>query len=262
MMIELGKAKRQSVKAVCEDSAEILVKRAVEGTLGQVWVPKLQSTPYCLIVVGDFAYLLGLPPKGVGALDLKSQIYESASHACIYPQNERWRNWLEDEFCGRLRRVSRYVLKQEEGCFDRDVLREYRDRIPKEYHIKRMDERIYSLAVKEEWSRDLCVSFEDYEHLMANGFGYAAMKGHKIAAGCVAYGASEGIMEVRVKTKKEYRRNGLALACSAAVQLECMDKDVMPSWEATDQRSVELAQKLGYVHEKEYEVYQVVDVDE
>ena len=75
MMIELGKAKRQSVKAVCEDSAEILVKRAVEGTLGQVWVPKLQSTPYCLIVVGDFAYLLGLPPKGVGALDLKSQIY-------------------------------------------------------------------------------------------------------------------------------------------------------------------------------------------
>lgn len=259
MMIELGKTKRQSVRTICEGSSEALVRGAVEGTLGRVWVPDLDNAPYCLIVVGDFAYLLGLPPKGVGALDLKSQIYESASHACLYPQNERWNSWLEDELSGRLRMVRRYVLKQDEGCFDRGVLEQYVGRIPKEYRIRKMDERLYNLAVKEEWSRDLCVSFEDYKHLEDTGFGYVATKGHKIAAGCLAYSASEGVMEVRVKTQKEHRRKGLALACSAAVQLECMEKEVVPSWEATDQRSVELAQKLGYVHEKEYEVYQVLE---
>lgn len=261
MMIELGRAKRQSIRAVCEGSGEVLVRGAVEGTMGRVWVPDLSSAPFCLIVVGDFAYLMGLPPKGAGALDLKSQIYESAGRAFLYPQNERWREWLEEEFVGQLRTSVRYALKQGDGGFDREMLRNART-VPQGFRIRRMDERLYRLAMKEEWSRDLCASFEDYRHFETQGFGYAAMKGHRMAAGCLAYGVSQGMMEVQVKTKKEYRRQGLALACSASFVLECLEKEITPNWEAANQQSVELALKLGYVYEREYQVYQLLEQED
>ncbi|MCI9500947.1 MAG: GNAT family N-acetyltransferase [Hungatella sp.] len=261
-MIELGREKRQSIGTMCKASSEVLVRGAAEGTMGRVWVPGLENAPYCLIVAGDFAYIYGIPPKGARALELRSQIYESASQAFLYPSDERWAQWLEEQFAGQLRAVSRYALKKGEHRFDRKVLKGYVDRVPKGIRVKRVDERLYQLTLKEEWSRDLCANFENFTHFQAHGLGYGAMKGHKIVAGCWAYGASEGMMEVQVKTKKEYRRQGLALGCSAAFLLECLEKDIIPNWEATNQQSVELALKLGYIYDREYQVYRLLDLEE
>ena len=141
-------------------------------------------------------------------------------------------------------------------------LKRYKDAIPQRIRIKRIDERLYHLAMKEEWSRDLCANFENFEHFETHGFGYVAVKGHKIVSGCSAYGASDGMMEVQVDTRKDYRRQGLALACSAAFVLECLEKEIIPNWDAANQQSVELAEKLGYVYQREYQVYQLVEIDE
>lgn len=259
MMIELGREKRQSIKAICEGSNEVLVRGAVEGAMGRVWVPKLENSSYCLIVAGEFAYLLGMPPKGAGALDLKSQIYESAQKGFLYPQHERWEQWLEEEFEGELRRVTRYALKKDEHCFDAEKLDNYRKALPQGVRLRRMDERLYRMTLREEWSRDLCANFEDYRHFEAYGFGYVAARGHKLVSGCSAYGVSEGMMEVQVATRKEFRRQGLALACSAAFVLECLERNIVPNWDAINQQSVELAEKLGYVYEREYQVYRLME---
>lgn len=257
MMIELGRKKRQSIQEICKDSKEVLIRGAAEGTMGRVWVPQLENSSYCLIVAGDFAYLLGVSPKGAKALALKSQIYESAGHAYLYPQNERWAEWLEDQFPGQLRMVSRYALKKDEHHFDKEVLKGFMHAVPQGVKIRRIDERLYRTALKEEWSQDLCANFEDYNHFKEQGFGYVATKGRELLSGCSAYGASEGMMEIQVDTKKEYRHQGLALACSAAFVMECLEKDLIPNWDAVNLQSVGLAEKLGYVFEKEYQVYQL-----
>ncbi len=262
MMIELGKTKRQSIRPICEGSSEVLVRGAMDGNLGRIWVPDLTVSPYCLIVVGGFGYLLGLPPKGAGALDLKSQIYESAAAGCLYPQNERWREWLEGEFNGHLRTVTRYALRQGKEGFDPERLRQHIKSVPQGFRIKRVDEKLYNMVMKEEWSRDLGMGFETYKEFEPHGFGYGAVKGQKLAAGCLAYGVGEGVMEVQVKTKKEHRRQGLALACSSAFVLECLEKAVIPNWNATNQQSVELALKLGYVYEREYQAYEILEPEE
>ena len=123
MMVELGREKRQSIRALCEGNREVLVRGAAEGTMGRVWTPGLEDASYCLVGSGDFAFLLGLPPKGPRALDLKSQLYQSAAHAFIYPENEMWEQWLLQEFDGQLRRVTRYALKKDEHHFDQDRLK-------------------------------------------------------------------------------------------------------------------------------------------
>ncbi len=261
-MIELGREKRHSIQSICADSKDVLLRGAVEGTMGRVWVPRLENSPYCLVVVGDFAYLLGLPPKGEPALDLKSQIYQSADQAFLYPQNERWADWLEDEFLGLIRPVSRYALKKDEHHFDIGQLKGYISGIPEGIRIKRIDERLYRLALKAEWSRALCVNFENYEHFSRYCFGYAAMKGREMLAGCSAYGVSEGMMEIEVDTRKDWRRKGLALACSAAFLLECLEKGLTPNWDAVNLQSVGLAEKLGYVYDGEYQVYRLKELEE
>ena len=258
MMVELGREKRQSIRPLCEGNREVLVRGAVEGTMGRVWVPGLDDAPFCFIVSGDFSYLLGIPPKGAVALDLKSQIYRSASRAFIYPEDGRWEQWLQEEFDGQLRMVTRYALKKDEHHFDREGLKGYLNGVPQGIRIRRIDERLYHLAMKEEWSRDLCSNFEDFKHFQACGFGYGAMKAHRLVSGCSAYGASEGMMEIQVDTRKDYRRQGLALACSAAFVLECLERDIIPNWDAANQQSVELAEKLGYVFDREYQVYQLL----
>ena len=262
MMIELGREKRQTVWSICEESEEVLVRGAADGTVGRVWVPKLENSSYCLVLVGDYAYLVGLPPKGSQALDLKGQLYECASHAYLIPQNERWADWLEEEFMGLLRKVSRYALKKEEHHFDIGVLKQYIHAVPREIRIKRMDSTIYRQARKHGWSHNLCMNFEDEEHFIQKGFGYAALKGKELVAGCSACGAGEGIVEVQVSTKKDYRRQGLALACSAAFLMECLEKNLIPNWSAVNLQSVGLAEKLGYVYDREYQVYQMKEVEE
>ncbi len=261
-MIELGREKRQSIQSICEGSRDVLLRGAAEGTMGRVWVPSLTDSPYCLVVVGDFAYLLGLPPKGEQALELKSQIYQSADQAFLYPQNERWADWLEDEFLGLIRPVSRYALKKDEHHFDLEKLRGYMKAIPAGIRIKRIDERLYRLALKSEWSRPLCVNFESYKHFSGCCFGYAAMKGREMIAGCSAYGVSEGWMEIEVDTRKDWRGKGLALACCAAFMLECLERELTPNWDAVNYQSVGLAEKLGYIYEGEYRVYRLKDLEE
>ncbi len=262
MMIELGRAKRQVIQPFCADSRDVLLRGAAEGTVGRVWVPHLSNPSYCLAVVGDFAYLLGLPPRGEMALELKGQIFESARQAFLYPQDGRWADWIEEQFPGQQRIVTRYALKKDEHHFDLAKLRGYTAAVPKGVRLKRIDEKLYHQIMKEEWSRDLCASFDTAERFMAYAFGYVAVKGREILAGCSCYGVSEGMMEIEVDTRRDWRRNGLALACSAAFLLECLEKGLTPNWDAVNLQSVGLAEKLGYVFDREYQVYRLKEMEE
>ena len=53
------------------------------------------------------------------------------------------------------------------------------------------------------------------------------------------------------------RRIGLASACGAKLILECINRNLYPSCDAQNKRSVALAEKLGYQFDKEYVAYEV-----
>jgi GNAT superfamily N-acetyltransferase len=70
-----------------------------------------------------------------------------------------------------------------------------------------------------------------------------------------SYTVYNGGIEIEVDTKPEFRRKGLAAACSARLILECLQRELYPSWDAHDLRSVALAEKLGYHADDPYTVY-------
>lgn len=258
-MIELGREQRHIIKSLCENSKEVLVQGAVEGDMGQVWVPVLENPGYCLIHHGDFSFLVGIAPNSRESLELKEQLLESCSRDFITPSDKRWGAWLDENFAGEFRLIARYALKKDKHNFETEKLLRYVSQVPKEIKIKKIDEKIYELVLKEEWSRDFCSSFQDADRFLADGLGYVAMKGSKVLSGCSAYGSSEGMMEVQVETRKDCQRKGLGLACSAKFILECLERGIYPNWDAANIQSVGLAEKLGYVFDREYIVYQFLD---
>lgn len=261
-MIELGKSKRQTIQSICQDSREVLVRAAMEGNMGRVWVPDLCISSYCLIRVGEFVYLIGLAPKGESALDLKTQIYESCGGCLIIPADELWAAWIEEQLLGQYRMVSRYALKKDESHFDEVVLKQHVSDVMEGVQIKRIDKKLYHQVLKDEWSQDFCVNYEDEKHFLSTGFGYLALKGTEVISGCSSYGSSEGMMEIEIKTRKDYRRQGLALACGSAFVLECLQRGLIPSWDAENLHLVELAEKMGYVYDREYQVYQLMEIQD
>lgn len=258
-MIELGKEKRQLIEPLCQGENKVLVRSAAEGAMGRVWVPDLVNPSYCLIRLGDFVYLFGVCPKGEQALELRALLYRECSGAFITPSDERWAGWLEEMFAGEYRMMSRYAMRRDKNHFDVADLEGYAGSLPESIRMKRMDKKLYYQAMKEQWSRDFCANFESPEEFLRDGLGFVAMDGRKIVSGCSAYGISQGMMEIQVETKKEYQRQGLALACSARFILTCLEMGIYPSWDAVSLQSVGLAEKLGYVFDREYKVFLIFD---
>lgn len=66
----------------------------------------------------------------------------------------------------------------------------------------------------------------------------------------------EGI-EIEIDTREEYRRKGFAYICGAKLILECLKRNLYPSWDAHNKASVALAEKLGYHYDHTYTAIEI-----
>ncbi len=256
-MIELGKENRQIIRKICSLADWPLPQAAAEGQMGRIWVPDLINPSFCLILLGDFAYLLGICPKGEQTMELKEQLYKQCSRGFITPADERWSEWLEESFAGEFRVMSRYSMCRDRNHFSEDVLIKYIRELPAGIRILKMDQRLYQLAWKEDWNRNFCSIYKTPEDFDRDGLGFAALDGQQIISCCSAFGISQGTIPVEIATRKEYKRQGIALACGASFILACLELGIYPCWDAHDLPSASLAEKLGYIFEKEYQVYKL-----
>ncbi|MGP1350018.1 MAG: GNAT family N-acetyltransferase [Stomatobaculum sp.] len=256
-MIELGMGRRELLTPLCADSREVLVRAAMEGSMGRAFVPILDAPSFCLIRVGAFSYLLGLPPHGAVSIDLYNTLCRECADTNITPENTLWSGWLEKVFQGRFRTVSRYSLRVPEESFDAALLRRCAEALPEGFSVRRFDAGLFSEALREEWSAPFVASFQDALQYQQCGMGYAVLKGKQLVSGCSAYAFSRGMMEVEVATEKRFRRLGLATCAAAHFLSDCMERKLRPNWDAANLASVGLAEKLGYLFEREYQVYQI-----
>lgn len=57
--------------------------------------------------------------------------------------------------------------------------------------------------------------------------------------------------------RAEYRRRGLASICGAKLILECLNRNLYPSWDAQNEASAALAEKLGYHYSHTYTAIEI-----
>lgn len=234
---------------------ETLIWSCLENVMGNIYVEDSSNPLSAMAVLGDFCFLAGVPNKEL----LLFKPNERKKDFIMVPQNKMWASMITNTYGDKAKMFTRYAIKKERNVFDTNKLENVVLSLPLEYSLKMIDEEIYHLCKASKWSMDLVSQFEDYEMFHRLGLGVVIMKEGELVSGASSYSRYQNGIEIEIDTKKEHRRKGLAYVCGAKLILECLKRDLYPSWDAQNKWSVALAEKLGYHFDHEYLAYEIYE---
>ena len=235
---------------------ETLIWSCLQGYMGNAWVDDINNPQSAQIITGDFCFFAGIPNS-----ELVKNIPGCFPSQCILmiPQNDEWGNLIEQEYKNKCDKFMRYAIKKEPNVFDIGKLQSNIGKLPSKYNIRKIDKEIYSRVKLEQWSKDFCSQFSNFNEYEKLGLGFVITHNGDIVCGASSYTVYDRGIEIEIDTREDYLRKGLALVCASKLILECLDRELYPSWDAANRGSVALAEKLGYHFEKEYVTYAITD---
>lgn len=253
-MVQLKQGQMSRIASLFDGWNETLIWSCLQGYMGSAWADDLERPKSAQIISGDFCFL-----AGEANAELIMNIPESYSHEALLfvPQSLEWESLIESEYPTSFKRFMRYAIKKEAHVFDRIKLHSIIDQLSGDYELKAIDEDIYNLAKREQWSEDFCSQFFTYNDYKKHGLGFVIFQDNELISGASSYTVYDEGIEIEIDTKKEHQRKGLALVCASRLIVECLDRGLYPSWDAANKPSVALAEKLGYHFDKEYVAYRV-----
>ncbi|MDO5409969.1 MAG: GNAT family N-acetyltransferase [Lachnospiraceae bacterium] len=255
---------------------ETLIWSCLQGIMGEIYIPdeenknaslhedslKIKARENALpesamAVLGDFCFLAGKPDRRLVSYKPEALVQE---FVIMVPQSRGWSVLIEEHFGEKARKVKRYAIKKEMNVFDRKKLEQIvtgASSLPAGYSLQLIDEALYHQCKKEDWCRDLVSQYADYEMYRKYGLGVVVVKDGEIISGASSYSSYTDGIEIEIDTKKEHRGKGFALLCGAGLILECLDRNLYPSWDAQNLWSAALAEKLGYHYDHAYDAYEI-----
>lgn len=126
---------------------------------------------------------------------------------------------------------------------------------PKGYELRKIDEHIVNNSTLHKVSEDFTSQFQSVEDYINRGIRYCVLYKGEVVCGASSYSIYDSGIEIEVATNYNHRRKGLATIVSAALILDCLEKEIYPNWDAANTTSAKLAEKLGYVFDKAYDTY-------
>lgn len=255
MIFEIPVSKRREFSFLFSGQTDTLILSCLQGFHGSLFTDH-PNKPCCgRILCGDFCFLGG-DPSAPAAKELLLNLNCPAGqeHLFFLPPTKEWEKLLLTVYKDQIKHTSRYGLKKEGMIFNKQSLEKILSTLPNEYSIKQIDQSLYEKIYAEEWSRDFVSNFSP-ESFALLGLGFIILKDKQIVAGASSYTRYSNGIEIEIATREDQRRKGLASVCGAALILACMKQQLYPSWDAANQISLHLAQKLGYHFSEEYPAY-------
>lgn len=233
---------------------ETLIWSCLQGVMGKIYANDLNKPTSAMAIIGDFTFFAGKPNMELVSY---KPVWCTQTFMIMVPQNEPWKSLITQFHGEKAKIVSRYAIKKEPHIFDKEKLEKAVASLPKQYTFSMIDEQLYQMCKTESWSADLVSQFSNYEKYHELGIGVVICHENVIVSGASSYSRYQKGIEIEIDTKKEYRRKGLAYMCGAKLILECLKRDLYPSWDAQNKSSVALAEKLGYHYSHTYTAIEI-----
>lgn len=243
-----------TVKHIFGKWEETLIWSCLQGIMGKIYVTSLDSPVSAMAIIGDFIFYAGKPDKELVSY---KPGWCKQDFIIMVPQNDHWESLIEQNYGEKAKAVVRYAFKKEMGIFDQEKLQQVVSALSDEYALCLIDEKFYEMCKSEQWSSDLVSQFKNYNEYKESGLGVVIVRNGTIVAGASSYSRYREGIEIEIDTKEEYRRKGFAYICGAKLILECLKRNLYPSWDAQNKWSVSLAEKLGYHFSHEYQAYEI-----
>ncbi len=258
MIHYLPKQKISRISSLFEKTKETLVWSCLQGHMGNAWANCIESPTCAQVITGDFCFYAGDSQADEARLLVKNipSLYNK-DWILMVPSNESWATLIEEEYENKFKKYYRYAIKKETNNFNINKLQAYIDNLSEEYDLVPIDEHLYNISVKEEWSYDFCSQFLSFDDYKKRGVGFAILHLGKLVCGASSYTVYDEGIEIEIGTREGYRQKGLATVCASKLIIECIKRGIYPSWDAANKESLSLAQKLGYNFDNEYITYEV-----
>lgn len=228
---------------------ETMIWSCLQGVMGSVYAAGASGV---MAALGDFCFFAGVPEESLARFCPPEC---SGRTRILVPRDLEWAKTIELAYGGHAERSARYAFRKDSPCFDRDRLEGFSRALPESVSLWEIDGEWYEKCLESGWSRDFVSLFGSYDRFAKMGLGIVAVKDGEILSGASSYSAYHGGIEIEVDTRADQRRQGLARACAAKLILLCLERDLMPSWDAANPASAALAEQLGFRRAGEYPVY-------
>jgi len=248
----------QTVEHLFTNWQETCIWSALQGIMGDIYAADCDKPDAAMVILGDFCFLAGNPSAELVAY--KPEDFNK-NFIIMVPQNEAWSNLIESHYGENAKKTTRYAIHKNKGSFNKEKLELIATDLPEGYALRMIDKELYNACLLEEWSRDFVSNYENYALFEKLGLGALMIKKGtgEIVAGASSYSTYKDGIEIEIVTREDHRRRGLAYRCAAKLILECLKRNLYPSWDARTMISVALAEKLGYVYSHDYVAYDILN---
>ncbi len=233
---------------------ESLIWSCLDKTMGSIYAVDVHNPKSVMAILGDFCFFAGIPNKELVLFKPTDCIQ---NFIIMIPQTSAWADLIEECYGIHAKKVTRYAIKKEPDIFDKDKLQCAIASLSPVYSLKMIDKDIFHLCQTTDWCRDFISQYPDYPAYEQLGVGVVILKDGEIVSGASSYSRYRNGIEIEIDTKEDYRGRDLAYICGAKLILECLNRNLYPSWDAQNKISVALAEKLGYHYDHDYTAYEI-----
>lgn len=227
-----------------------ILDAVIHGYHGAIYTDSLNQPTFVMGVFSDIVYLSGNPNDSIINNVLEKLPLYGEVHC-----SSQWVDVLTNQGVV-LKSFTRYEMNHE--TIELAPIQEIIDQGVKGAIVKRIDYNLYDEIMAASWSKSLCENFESYKAFSTHAFGYVVIVDETIVSGTSSFARFNGGLEIEIVTHEHYRKKGYATLSAAYFIKECLSKSLIPHWDAANQMSKNLAEKLGYTLLRSYQVYEVI----
>ena len=269
MINELKKKDYENVRPLFEElKFNLIISAVIEQTSpGRIYVDCVAEPRTAFICSVEGYYLAGYENNTEFNTSLNRLIIEKIFAGDTVRKNETdiaigfypdsWKGKMPIIFKGRLPLTA---PRRHYVCTKLRV-RDWKDRLPEEFRIKRVDEALLKnpgLEIPEHLTSWTEINWGSTSDFFRKGFGFCMLHGKKIVSWSVADCISGDSCEIGIRTRADYRRRGLAtLTAVAAVDYWLSSGFRSVGWHCDESNlpSIGVAEKVGFKLERKYVHY-------
>ena len=226
-----------------------IIRPVVFGDMGMVCVDRLDEPAVCSLTLSDFVMYAGDAKRPTARY-----FVETTERPCyVLPSTNDWEGLVRTDSSMRI--LPRYTFSNDD--LDPTRLPGFLSGLPDGFHLRRFDGPAVEKAASERWSQSFVENFAGPQDFLENGVGFGVFHGGKLVSGAASFAVYDRTVEIEVDTHPRYRRRGLATAASASLIHFCIEQGLVPHWDAANEASRALAERLGFTLERRYAVMQI-----
>lgn len=171
----------------------------------------------------------------------------------IQPSPDAWMNLLQISYADKIKKTERFSFNHQ-FIVASDMMRIIKQH-PYTNNLHEIDTTTAQKMENEEWHKYHLTNYNSAGEFAANAFASGVTIDGVLASVCsAALRCAKGI-ELNIITLPAFRNKGLAELVAAATIVRAIEQDLIPHWDAANERSARLAMRLGFQPTGSYFTY-------